>query len=102
MGGCHLHKKKLASGVLGFDWRAGSDSFFVPSLAFGAQTVPASHFLNAIFSKARLTERGRIVCDEDSFKFHLKMVLEAVILYLLQSLIEEITPAVLVRLRMLG
>ncbi|MET0463211.1 MAG: hypothetical protein ABW007_08650, partial [Chitinophagaceae bacterium] len=57
-------------------WRAGSDSFFVPSLAFGAQTVPASHFLNAIFSKARLTERGRIVCDEDSFKFHIKRILE--------------------------
>ncbi|MET0461536.1 MAG: hypothetical protein ABW007_00225, partial [Chitinophagaceae bacterium] len=52
MEGCHLHKKKLASGVFHFDWRAGSDSFFVPSLAFGAQTVPASHFLNAIFSKA--------------------------------------------------
>ncbi|MET0462819.1 MAG: hypothetical protein ABW007_06685, partial [Chitinophagaceae bacterium] len=43
---------KLAGGVLHFDWRAGSNSFFVPSLAFGAQTVPASHFLNAIFSKA--------------------------------------------------
>ena len=62
-------------------WRAGSDSFFVPSLAFGAQTVPASHFLNAIFSKAGLTERGRIVCGDDSFKFHIKRILELMIVF---------------------
>jgi hypothetical protein len=66
MGGCHLHKKKLAGEVCGVEWRVGSNSFFVPSLAFGAQTAPASHFLNAIFSKAGPTEKGRCVREKDS------------------------------------
>jgi hypothetical protein len=60
MEGCHLHKKELAGKVFMFNWRAGSNSFFVPSLAFGAQTVPASHFFNAIFSKAGPSDRGRV------------------------------------------